>query len=194
MSSAPENEAHQGMAVFGPLTRTVKDAALIMDVIADGGPSLAAAAATEPGRLRIAISTALPPIGVKPDAEQLGAVDSTAAILRDLGHEVHVRDFDWGMTMGNRILARFMRGIHDTAAEQGHTDRLSRRARGLARIGHAVPERVASAAAGAGRRGRGAAQPRLRARRRRAHADVHPPPAAGARVRRPRRRCARWSG
>ena len=56
-----------------------------------------------------------------------------------------MRDFDWGMTMGNRILARFMRGIHDTAAEQGHTDRLSRRARGLARIGHAVPERVARA-------------------------------------------------
>ncbi len=147
VSSAPDNDAHQGMAVFGPLTRTVADAARIMDVIADGGPSLVEAASTDPGRLRIAISTGLPPIGVKPDAEQLSAVDSTAAILRELGHEVSLREFDWGLTMGNRILARFMRGIHDTAAEQGHTDRLSRRARGLARIGGAVPEPVARSAA-----------------------------------------------
>jgi amidase len=74
-------------------------------------------------------------------------VESTAAVLRELGHEVSVRELDWGITMGNRILARFMRGIHDTAAEQGHAERLSRRARGLARIGAAVPARVAQAAA-----------------------------------------------
>jgi amidase len=135
------------MAVFGPLTRTVEDAGRIMDVIADGGPSFAEAAQTDPGRLRIAISTGLPPIGVKPDAEQLAAVESTAAVLRELGHEVSVHELDCGITMGNRILARFMRGIHDTAAEQGHAERLSRRARGLARIGGAVPERVAHAAA-----------------------------------------------
>lgn len=148
VSSAPDNDAHQGMAVFGPLTRTVGDAGRIMDVIADGGPSFTEAAATDPGRLRIAISTGLPPIGVKPDAEQLGAVDATAAVLRELGHDVTVRELDWGITMGNRILARFLRGIHDTAAEQGHNDRLSRRARGLARIGGAIPDRVARSAAG----------------------------------------------
>jgi amidase len=74
-------------------------------------------------------------------------VDSTAAVLRELGHEVSLHEFDWGITMGNRILARFMRGIHDTAAEQGHQERLSRRARGLARIGGAVPEPVARSAA-----------------------------------------------
>jgi amidase len=145
--SAP-SEGHQGMAVFGPLTRGVEDAGRVMDVIADGGPSFAAAARTEPGPLRIAISTGLPPIGVKPDAEQLGAVEATAAVLRELGHEVSVRELDWGMTMGNRILARFLRGLHDTAAELGHADRLSRRARGLARIGRAVPEPLARAAAG----------------------------------------------
>jgi amidase len=145
--SAPDVDAHQGMAVFGPLTRTVADAARVMDVIADGGPSLVEAAATDPGPLRIALSTGLPPIGVKPDAEQLGATNATAALLRELGHEVHVREFDWGMTMGNRILARFVRGLYDKAAETGHPERLSRRARGLARIGRAVPERVARAAA-----------------------------------------------
>ncbi len=139
--SAPDTNAHQGMAVFGPLTRTVQDAARIMDVIADGGPSLVAAAGTDPGRLRIAISTALPPIGVKPDAEQLRAVASTAAVLRELGHEVTDRDFDWGLTMGNRILARFVRGIGDMATELGHRDRLAPRARGLARLGRSIPRR-----------------------------------------------------
>lgn len=145
--SAPDTHAHQGMAVFGPLARSVQDAARIMDVIADGGPSLTDAAATDPGRLRIAISTGLPPIGVKPDAEQLGAVRATADALRELGHEVFERDFDWGMTMGNRILARFVRGIGDMAGETGHRDRLSRRARGLARIGAAIPDAVARSAA-----------------------------------------------
>ncbi|RKQ90567.1 amidase [Solirubrobacter pauli] len=145
--SAPDTHAHQGMAVFGPLARSVQDAARIMDVIADGGPALTEAAATDPGRLRIAISTGLPPIGVKPDAEQLGAVRATADALRGLGHEVFERDFDWGVTMGNRILARFVRGIGDMAAETGHRDRLSRRARGLARIGAAIPDAVARSAA-----------------------------------------------
>lgn len=145
--SAPDTHAHQGMAVFGPLARSVQDAARIMDVIADGGPALTQAAAADPGRLRIAISTGLPPIGVKPDAEQLGAVRATADALRALGHEVFEHDFDWGVTMGNRILARFVRGIGDMAAETGHRDRLSRRARGLARIGTAIPEAVARSAA-----------------------------------------------
>ncbi|MDA0180401.1 amidase [Solirubrobacter phytolaccae] len=146
--SAPDVDAHQGMAVFGPLTRTVADAARLMDVIADGGPSFADAASADPGRLRIAISTGLPPIGVKPDAEQLGAVEATAVALRELGHEVSVRELDWGMTMGNRILARFVRGIGDMATEIGHRDRLSPRARGLARIGTAIPVAVARSAAG----------------------------------------------
>ncbi|MBE2319473.1 amidase [Solirubrobacter sp. CPCC 204708] len=145
--SAPDTDAHQGMAVFGPLTRTVADAGRIMDVIADGGPSLAEAAAAEPGRLRVAISTGLPPIGVSPDAEQLEAVAYAAAVLRELGHDVHEREFDWGLTMGNRILTRFVRGIGDMAVEIGHRDRLSRRARGLARLGVAIPPQAARAAA-----------------------------------------------
>ncbi len=37
--------------------------------------------------------------------------------------------------MGNRVLTRFVQGIGDKAEEIGHRDRLSRRARGIARIG-----------------------------------------------------------
>lgn len=145
--TAPELEPHQGMAELGPLTRTVLDAGRFMDAVVDGGPSLAQAAATEPGRLRIAISTGLPPIGVKPDAEQLGGVETTVAILRELGHDVSVRELDWGLTMGNRVLARFVRGVGDKALEVGHRDRLSPRARGLARIGTSIPLSAARSAA-----------------------------------------------
>jgi amidase len=144
--TAPEVDPFQGMTVFGPLTRTVEDAARFLDVVADGGPSLTEAATTPPGRLRIAVSVSLPPIGVKPDAEQLGAVRSTATLLRELGHEVIEREFDWSMAIGNRVLARFFRGLGDKAVAVGHRERLSRRARGIARLGTAVPSRVAAAA------------------------------------------------
>jgi amidase len=144
VSTAPDVKAFQGMSVLGPLTRRVDDAARFMAAIA--GPSYLDG--PEPGRLRVAVSTGLPPgLGVSPDAEQLAAVEHVAAALRDAGHEVFDRDFDWGMTMGNRVLARFLRGIADKAAEVGHPERLSRRARGLARIGRAVPQRVAEGAA-----------------------------------------------
>ena len=147
--TAPEVEPHRGMTVYGPLTRTVADAARFTDAIADGGPSLTEAAATAPGRLRIAISVGLPPLGVKPDAEQLGAVSSTAELLRGLGHEVVEREFDWGLALGNRVLTRFVRGLGDKAQEIGHRERLSRRARGIARLGLMIPSRVADAAGAA---------------------------------------------
>jgi amidase len=146
VSTAPDVDPHQGMTVIGPLTRSVEDAARIMDVIRDGGPSFAEAVGTPPGRLRIAISVGLPPLGVRVDAEQRAGVDSTAALLRELGHEVVERELDWGVTMGNRVLTRFVRGIGDMAREVGHRDRYSRRARGLARLGSALPDRVAAAA------------------------------------------------
>jgi amidase len=164
--TAPEIEPHRGMAVFGPLTRTVADAAAFTDAIKDGGPSLVAAAASPPGRLRVAISNGVAVPGLKADSEQLGAVESTAAVLRELGHDVSVREFDWGLTMGNRVLTRFVRGIGDKAQEIGHTERLSRRARGLARLGCAIPSRLADSAA------RAAADDGRRLNRIFEHADV----------------------
>src|SRR4051812_41287275 len=147
ISTAPDVSPHRGMTVYGPLTRRVEDAARFMDAVRDGGPSFTEASATPPGKLRIAVSVGLPPLGVKVDAEQRFGVDSTVGLLRSLGHEVTERELDWGLTIGNRVLTRFVRGIGDKAVEIGHRDRFSRRARGIARIGLAVPSRVAEAAA-----------------------------------------------
>ena len=60
-----------------------------------------------------------------------------------------MREFDWGMTMGNRVITRFLRAIGDMAVEIGHRERLSRRAKGLARIGTAIPSALADMAANA---------------------------------------------
>jgi amidase len=147
ISTAPQADLHRGMTVYGPLARHVADAARLMDALTDG-LSLAEAAATAPGRLRVAVSTAVPPgLGVTPDAEQLAGVEATATALRELGHAVEPRDLAWDMAMGNRILARFVRGLGDKASDIGHRERLSRQARGLARLGSLIPDGVADAAA-----------------------------------------------
>jgi amidase len=146
VTTAPEVHPHRDMAVIGPLARTVEDAARLADVLKDAGPSYAEAAAAEPGRLRIAVSAGVPLPGLTPDAEQLAGMEATAAALRELGHTVAPRELDWNIALGNRVLARFVRGVGEMAMQIGHRDRLSRRARGMARIGMMIPSRLADAA------------------------------------------------
>src|SRR3954453_10194733 len=55
--TAPVVEPHRGLSVYGPLTRTVADAARFLDAVSDG-PRFADVAA--PGRLRLAVSTRVP--------------------------------------------------------------------------------------------------------------------------------------
>ena len=60
---APHDDAWNGLSVNGPIARTVEDAALFLDVTCDDDPpegGFVAAAAREPGRLRIALSTKVP--------------------------------------------------------------------------------------------------------------------------------------
>jgi amidase len=153
VSTAPLVEPWHGMSIWGPLARRVDDAARVYDVIRDGGPDFAAAAAREPGRLRIAVSTAAPPLtGVKADAEQLGAVHGTASLLRELGHEVVDRPIDYPPAVGLNVLARYLRGVHDAAAALPHPERLSRRAKGYVRIGGAIPPAVVARAKAAAER------------------------------------------
>jgi amidase len=128
------------MTLPGPLTRTVADSALIYDVIRDGGPSLADAAASAPERLRIAVSVRTPPLtGVQVDAEQRGAVERIAAALRDLGHEVIEREIEYPASAAATVLTRYLRGCLDQARAMPHTERLSRRGRAFVRMGAAIP-------------------------------------------------------
>ena len=145
VSLAPHEDAWCGLSVNGPLARTVEDAALFLDATTttpapDGG--FVAAAAKNPGRLRIALSTKVPPpLVARIGKEQRAAVDAAGALLRDLGHHVVVRDPDYppAAIYGN-FLPRYFRGIYNDVRVMPHQDRLEKRTRNMARIGSLIPD------------------------------------------------------
>lgn len=138
--TAPLVEPWHGLSIWGPITRRVADSARVYDAIKDGGPPWTAAAAREPGRLKVAVSVAAPPLtGVWVDAEQLGAVRAVADALRSLGHEVVDRELEYPPAGAAHVLARYLGGIADQGRALPHPERLSRRTRGFVRIGAAIP-------------------------------------------------------
>jgi amidase len=144
--TAPADEPWHGLSTWGAITRRVADSARFYDAIRDGGESFTEAAerglGSHPPRLRIAVTSNVPPVmATRPDAEQLGALQGTADLLRSLGHEVVERDFPWGPSFGN-FLARYLRGVHDEAAAMPYPERLSRRTRGYMRMGSLIPDAV----------------------------------------------------
>lgn len=92
-----------GLAINGPITRTVRDAALMLDVMAMNMPgdmyhaapqegTFLAAADREPGRLRIGRTAASPVPGVEIHPDCMAAYDAAAELLTELGHDVE--EFD----------------------------------------------------------------------------------------------------
>ncbi|MBI3212549.1 MAG: amidase [Mycobacterium sp.] len=148
---APHDDAWCGMVANGPLTRTVEDAALFLDVTCaksmPGPPGgFVGAASRPPNRLRIALSTKVPPlVTAYHDAEQRAAVHQAGALLRELGHDVVIRDFDYPpASVYAHVLPRFFRGIYDDVKMLPHQERLDSRTRGMARIGRMISdERIA---------------------------------------------------
>ncbi|MGP3923042.1 amidase [Streptomyces sp. 8N616] len=110
ISPAPEGDV-SGLATAGPLARTVRDAAALLDVMAGpvpGDPVPLAATETPflawcertPGRLRIArwARPDVPDVTVEP--EVLAAYEKTSALLAELGHDVI--DADQPLRPGDR--------------------------------------------------------------------------------------------
>ena len=137
---APHDGAWRGLSVNGPMARTVEDAALFLDVTStlpapEGG--FVAAAARPPGRLRIALSTRVPPLLMaRVGKAQRAAVDEAGALLRELGHHVVTRDPDYPTSaVYGHALPRYFRGVHDDVKALPHPECLDPRTRGFARIG-----------------------------------------------------------
>ncbi|MGC9524619.1 MAG: amidase [Limnospira sp.] len=106
VSNAPVGDHQSGISTNGPIARTVADAAALLDVMSGyitGDPywlpnpehSFLSATRRPPRRLRIAVSTEIPPVGVAsvPCAE---AVTETARHLEHLGHIVEPACPDFG--------------------------------------------------------------------------------------------------
>ncbi|MQA93905.1 MAG: amidase [Streptosporangiales bacterium] len=99
ISSGPIKPDLIGLSTAGPLARTVRDAALLLDAMvirspgdmywapsADGG--FLGCAEREPGRLRIARFATSPVPGGDPHPDVLAAYEAATTLLTDLGHEV----------------------------------------------------------------------------------------------------------
>jgi amidase len=98
VSPAPYGSGSLGLGTSGPIARTVRDAAALLDVMAgyEAGDSYSsppperpflAEADLAPGRLRVAVTTE-PPVDVPVDPVCVAAVESAAALLAELGHDV----------------------------------------------------------------------------------------------------------
>ncbi len=141
----PHTDAWQGLSVNGPITRTVEDAALFLDVTNTaraprGG--FVAAAARKPKKLRIALSAKIPPTVVgRVGGAQQKALDGVEALLRDLGHEVIWRDPDYpAWAVYGHVLPRMWRGIYDDVQQLPHRERLEPRTKALARLGGLISD------------------------------------------------------
>ena len=139
---APHDDAWNGLSVNGPMARTVEDAALFLDVTAPGN-GFVAAANRLPGRLRIALSTKVPPpLTARVGRAQRAAVDEAGALLRELGHDVMTRDPDYPASgVYGQALPRYFRGVYDDVKSLPHPERLEARTRAFARIGGLLPDR-----------------------------------------------------
>jgi amidase len=138
-------EVWAGLAVPGVLTRSVADAALAYAALT----GLPWARRQDPGRLRVAVSTATPP-GVPQralDPARREAVVATASLLEGLGHEVREHDLPITLAMARRVAVRYFAGAAEAEREVAHPELLERRTRRMAAMGRAAERFVAGARA-----------------------------------------------
>jgi amidase len=144
ISTAPHTDAdhtYHDLAVYGPLARSVEDAAIFLDVTAqEGGGSFLAAARRRPEPLRVAVCTKPPPPN-RVDPEALRATEEIAAVLRSLGHRVERRDLPW-LRAVPQFTARFLRGVRESGRALPFPDRFEARTKGAIRLANLIPDRL----------------------------------------------------
>lgn len=149
VSTWPDAESFNGIAVIGPLARTVRDAATLLDAItgncagdahklAAPREPFAAAAERDPGRLRIALSFRAPFSGVpvKLDPMVRAQVERLAGVLAELGHDVVEADPSFSM-IGLAFMPRSTGGIRtwikERVADESLLDKRTRHNAGMGR-------------------------------------------------------------
>jgi amidase len=121
-----------GMAENGPLATTVADCALLFSVMA-GRPALAAV--TDPGSVRVAISTGAPAPFVPVDRHWADAVRDTGALLRQAGHRTITADPPYGQLVAPSEIVRWVAGTELDARLLLNRSELEPRTRRQAALG-----------------------------------------------------------
>lgn len=147
ISTWPHPEAFRGLTCLGPLTRTVGDAALLLDATAGNvdsdlhrpdppASSYLEASRETPPRLRIALSTAIPFSGApaKLDPEIRAATERMGGVLEGLGHQVAEADPAYGL-VGASFMPRSMSGIREWVDRIAEPEELDPRTRHNAMVG-----------------------------------------------------------
>ncbi|RJQ77115.1 amidase [Pseudonocardiaceae bacterium YIM PH 21723] len=147
ISLHPTLERWTGMVAIGPLTRSVRDWAVLGDQLRDTQQlpapptSFEEAATTTPGKLRIALSVRPMGLAVKVDPQVEAAARSTADLLAALGHEIVERDPRLADPTG--AFAHVPRYLGSAAREVAKIEEpgaLDRRTRDVARYGRLIPD------------------------------------------------------
>jgi amidase len=99
------------------------------------------AAGRDPGRLRIGWSAKPVTLGVRPDPLHVQALEDTARLLSDLGHDVREVDPRYPDPTA-AFVPQFFAGIRHEADQVEHHDRLERRTRETCRMGAWVTPKV----------------------------------------------------
>jgi amidase len=151
VSLHPSGELWTGMVVAGPLTRHVRDWALVADQIRGSLPSdpvaaipprtsFVEAAATDLGKLRVAVSLKPWVAGAPVDQRVRDAVLGMAELLRGLGHEVVERDPTLlDPTTQLALAPRYLSSAAEGVAGLDRPQAIERRTRQVAALGRAVP-------------------------------------------------------
>ena len=120
------------MAENGPLATTVDDCALLLSVMA-GRPELAAV--TEPGRIRIAVSTRAPAPFTPVDKHWAAAARDTGTLLRRAGHHVTAADPPYGQLTAPSEIVRWVAGTELDARQLASPSKVEPRIRRHAALG-----------------------------------------------------------
>ncbi len=137
-----QSEHWCGMTAFGPLARTVADAAVALDVLA--GTDTYRDPRPPSGSLRIACCARHPTFGARVSRRVRGVFDDAAGLLGEAGHTMVAARPPYPLTLGLRFSNRWLAGIAEDA-EQLDLDALEDRTRRMVRRGRRVRRRVAAA-------------------------------------------------
>jgi len=138
-----------GLIALGPLTRSVRDAALFLDAVSPDAVSRDFSDRMDalPKPVRIAVSMNAPKgsqVSLSPTRRR--QVEAAVQLLSGLDHEISEVNIDYGLASLWNSTVRLLKGVQDDVASMPDRRQLERRTRAVARVGQLLPNRWLGAA------------------------------------------------